>query len=135
MSYPGNYNQIVIEKFRANGGNVGGPNALLLLTTTGAKSGQPRTAPVAYSRDGDHLVIIASKAGGPTNPDWYHNLLANPIVTVELGNERFQARASVAEGQERERLYDQHATLMPGFAEYKQKTTRQIPVILLDRIG
>ncbi len=135
MSYPGNYNQIVIEKFRANGGNVGGPNALLLLTTTGAKSGQPRTAPVAYSRDGDHLVIIASKAGGPTNPDWYHNLLANPIVTVELGNERFQAKASVAEGQERERLYDQHATLMPGFAEYKQKTTRQIPVILLDRIG
>jgi deazaflavin-dependent oxidoreductase (nitroreductase family) len=135
MSNPGNYNQIVIEKFRANGGKIDGPNQLLLLTTTGAKSGQPRTTPVAYSRDGDHLVIVASKGGSPTNPDWYHNLLANPIVTVELGSERFQARATVAAGQERERLYDQHAALMPGFAEYKKKTTRQIPVILLDRIG
>jgi len=134
MSGPGNYNQIVIEKFRANGGKVDGPNELLLLTTTGAKSGQQRTTPVAYSRDGDHLVIVASKAGMPTNPDWYHNLLAHPIVTVELGTERFQARATVASEPERERLYDQHATLMPGFAEYKTKTTRKIPVILLDRV-
>ncbi|HEY7350497.1 MAG TPA: nitroreductase family deazaflavin-dependent oxidoreductase [Ktedonobacterales bacterium] len=134
MSMPGNYNQIVIEKFRANGGDVGGPNPLLLLTTIGAKSGQPRTTPVAYSTDGTRLVIVASKGGGPTNPDWYHNLLANPIVTVELGDERFQARATVAKGQERERLYAQHAALMPGFAEYQRKTTRQIPVVLLDRI-
>lgn len=131
---PSDYNQAVIEKFRANGGEVGGPNRLLLLTTTGAKSGQPRITPVAYSTDGAHLVIIASKGGAPTNPDWYYNLLANPLVTVELGTEQFQARATVAEGQERERLYAQHAALMPGFAEYQRKTTRQIPVVLLDRV-
>ena len=131
---PNDYNQAVIEKFRANGGEVGGPNRLLLLTTIGAKSGQPRITPVAYSTDGAHLVIIASKGGAPTNPDWYYNLLANPLVTVELGTEQFQARATVAEGQERERLYAQHAALMPGFAEYQRKTTRQIPVVLLDRI-
>lgn len=136
MSGPGNYNQAVIETFRANGGKTNGPNQLLLLTTTGAKSGQQRTTPIAYSTDGDHLVILASKAGLPTNPDWYHNLLANPVVTVELGTEQFQARATVvADDQEYERLYTQHATLMPGFADYRQKTTRKIPVILLDRIG
>lgn len=138
MSTRSNFNEMVIEKFRANGGKVeGGPAPyMLLLTTTGAKSGQPRTAPLAYSTDGDHLVIIASKGGAPTNPDWYHNLIANPVVTVELGTERFQARAStVADEQEYERLYTQHATLMPGFAGYRQKTTRKIPVVLLDRIG
>jgi deazaflavin-dependent oxidoreductase (nitroreductase family) len=135
MSSPNNYNQQVIEQFRANGGNIPGPNKLLLLTTTGAKSGQPRTSPVAYSTDGDNLVILASKGGAPTNPDWYRNLVANPTVTVELGTEKFQARATVAKGAERERLFDQHAALMPGFADYRQKTTRQIPVILLTRIG
>ena len=135
MSAPANYNQIVIEKFRANGGKVGGPNQLILLTTTGAKSGQPRLSPVAYSTDGDRLVIIASKGGGPTNLGWYFNLLANPVVTVETGTETFQARASVAEEPERTRLYDQHAALMPGFAEYSQKTTRQIPVVILTRIA
>jgi deazaflavin-dependent oxidoreductase (nitroreductase family) len=135
MSTPSDYNQMVIERFRANGGDVSGPNPLLLLTTTGAKSGQPRTTPVAYSIDGDHLVILASKGGAPTNPDWYHNLLANPLVTVELGTERFQARATVAEGHERERLYAQHAALMPGFAEYQRNTARQIPVVVLEHIG
>lgn len=136
MSGPTNYNQVVIETFRANGGKVQGPNRLLLLTTTGARSGQPRTTPVAYSTDGDHLVIAASKGGSPTNPDWYFNLLAHPVVTVELGTERFQARASVVtDGHERERLYARHAELMPGFADYPTKTTRQIPVILLDRLN
>ncbi|HEY7850322.1 MAG TPA: nitroreductase family deazaflavin-dependent oxidoreductase [Ktedonobacterales bacterium] len=135
MSGPNNYNQTVIERFRANGGNVPGPNKLLLLTTTGAHSGRPRTTPVAYSTDGDRLVIVASKGGAPTNPDWYFNLVANPIVTVELGTERFQARASVAEESERERLYARHAELMPGFAEYPAKTTRRIPVVLLERLG
>ncbi len=135
MSGPHNYNQTVIERFRANGGNVSGPNRLLLLTTTGRKSGQPRTTPVAYSTDGDRFVIAASKGGAPTNPDWYFNLLANPIVTVELGAERFQARASVAEGLERDRLYTRHAELMPGFAEYPKKTTRQTPVVHLERFG
>lgn len=136
MSGPANYNQAVIETFRANGGKMPGPNRLLLLTTTGARSGQPRTTPVAFSTDGDHLVIVASKGGAPTNPDWFFNLLANPIVTIELGAERFQARASVvADEQERERLYASHAELMPGFAEYPKKTSRPIPVILLDRLA
>ncbi len=129
-------NQQIIEAFRANKGAVQGwSNRLLLLTTTGAKSGQPRTNPVAYSTDGDRLVIIASKGGAPTHPDWYHNLVATPIVTVELGDERFQARATVvADEAERERLYAHHAELMPGFAEYQQRTARRIPVVLLERL-
>jgi deazaflavin-dependent oxidoreductase (nitroreductase family) len=135
MSGPSNYNQAVIESFRANGGKVQGPNSLLLLTTTGARSGQPRTNPVAYSTDGDRLVIVASKGGAPTNPDWYFNVVAHPTVTVELGSERFQARATVAEGEERDRLYAHHAELMPGFADYQDKTTRKIPVIILERIA
>jgi deazaflavin-dependent oxidoreductase (nitroreductase family) len=134
MSSPGNYNQIVIQQFRANGGKVSGPNQLILLTTIGAKSKQPRTTPVAYSTDGDRLVIAASKGGGPTNPDWYFNLLANPMVTVKLGTEQFQARASVVTGAERDRLYAQHAALMPGFADYEKKTARRIPVVVLERI-
>src|SRR2546423_15426987 len=92
------WNSQVIEEFRANGGKVGGPFAgapLLLLTTVGAKSGQSRITPLVYTTDGDRMVIVASKAGAPTNPDWYHNLVANPTVTVEVGNERFQARAAI----------------------------------------
>ena len=135
MSSPNSYNHTVIENFRANRGKVEGGGSLLLLTTTGAKSGQPRTTPLAYSIDGDHLIVAASKAGAPTNPDWYFNLLANPIVTVELGAERFQAHARVVEGEERDRLYQRHAELMPGFADYQQKTQRQIPVIILERMG
>ncbi len=135
-SNPNDFNQQVIAEFRANGGKVGGPFAgspMLLLTTTGAKSGQPRTMPLVYTTDGDRIVILASKGGAPTNPDWYHNLVANPTVTVEQGTEKFQARAVVTEGEERERLYDQQAALMPGFAEYQKKTTRQIPVVVLER--
>ncbi|HZC06789.1 MAG TPA: nitroreductase family deazaflavin-dependent oxidoreductase [Ktedonobacterales bacterium] len=136
MSVPGNYNQQVIETFRANQGKVQGPNQLILLTTTGAKSGQPRTTPVAYSTDSGRLVIIASKGGAPTNPDWYFNLVANPIVTVETGTETYQARATVvADEAERESLYARHADLMPGFAEYPKKTERKIPVVLLERVS
>ena len=138
MSGPGNYNnynQTVIERFRQNGGQVQGWNRLLLLTTAGARSGQPRTTPLAYSTDGDRLVVVASKGGAPTNPDWYHNLLANPTVTVELGSERFQARATVAGEQEHERLFAHHAELMPGFAEYQTKTSRKIPVVILERLS
>jgi deazaflavin-dependent oxidoreductase (nitroreductase family) len=135
MSDPANFNQTVIDRFRANGGTVPGWGQLLLLTTTGAKSGVPRTTPLAYSTDGDRLVVAASKGGAPSNPDWYRNLLANPVVTVELGRERFQARASVADEPERTRLYQQHAELMPGFADYERKTTRKIPVVLLERLG
>jgi deazaflavin-dependent oxidoreductase (nitroreductase family) len=134
MSSPYSYNQTVIETFRANHGAVNGPNSLILLTTTGAKSGQPRTSPLAYSTDGDRIVVLASKGGAPTNPDWYRNLVANPIVTVEQGGETFQARATVTDGAERERLFAQHVARMPGFGDYQQKTTRQIPVIVLERI-
>ena len=136
MSSPNNFNQQIIRQFRANGGKTDYPGPLVLLTTTGAKSGQPRTTPVAYSIDGAHLVIIASAGGAPTHPDWYHNLVAHPMVTVELGSETFQACATVVDGAERDRLYAQHARAL-GFStsDYRQKTTRQIPVIILSRIG
>jgi deazaflavin-dependent oxidoreductase (nitroreductase family) len=134
MSGPGNYNHSLIEQFRANGGKTDFPLPLLLLTTTGAKSGEKRTTPVAYSRDGDRYIIIASKGGAPTNPDWYYNVLANPLVNMEVGTEQFQARATVAEGAEWERLYDQHGTQMPNFLEYRKKTSRHIPVIMLERV-
>jgi deazaflavin-dependent oxidoreductase (nitroreductase family) len=132
------FNRALIAEYRANGGKVSGQFAnapLLLLTTTGAKSGQPRTTPLAYTTDGDRLVVIASKGGAPTNPDWYHNLVANPEATVELGADKFQVRVSVPQGQERERLYNQMAAQMPGFAEYQKNTTRQIPVVVLERAG
>ncbi len=131
------FNQDLIAAFRSNGGKGIGPFAdrpVLLLTTTGAKSGQPRTTPLVYTKDGDRIVVIASKGGAPTHPAWYHNLVAHPEVTIELGQERFQARAVIAAGQERERLYRQQAAQMPGFAEYERKTTRQIPVVLLERV-
>lgn len=127
----------IIKEFRDNSGKVGGPFAgrtLLLLHTIGAKSSQPRINPVACIRDGDCLVIIASKGGAPTNPDWYYNLLAHPLVTVETGIEEFQAKATVAIEPERSRLYNQMVAMMPGFAEYQQKTTRVIPVIVLTRV-
>jgi deazaflavin-dependent oxidoreductase (nitroreductase family) len=128
-------NRGVIEEFRANGGKVGDEmNKMMLLTTTGAKSGLLRVNPLAYSVDGDRIIVIASKGASPTNPDWYHNLVANPEVTVEVGSERFQARASIAEGEELQRLFDQQAAQMPFFAEYQKQTTRQIPVIILERI-
>ncbi len=138
MSQYIDYNKKIIEEYRTNGGKVGGQFAgspLLLLTTTGAKSNLPRTTPLVYSRDGEHLLIAASKAGAPTNPDWYHNLVAHPEVTIELGTERFQARASVPQGAERDRLYNGIAAQMPGFAEYQKNTTRVIPVVVLERLG
>lgn len=129
-------NRKVIEDFRANGGNVPGRSSgfpLLLLTTTGAKTGQKRTTPVAYLQDGDRVVVFGSKGGGPTSPDWYHNLVANPTVTVEVGPESYQGRATVAMGEERERLYSKQASLFPVFGEYQGKTTRQIPVVIIER--
>jgi deazaflavin-dependent oxidoreductase (nitroreductase family) len=128
----------VINEFRANGGKVGGRfegARMMLLTTTGAKSGEARTKPVVYTTDGDRFVVIASKGGAPTNPDWFHNLLADPEVILEVGGERFPARATVTSGEERRRLYDAQAALMPGFAEYAQKTTREIPVVVLNRLA
>jgi deazaflavin-dependent oxidoreductase (nitroreductase family) len=129
------YNQRVIDEFRANDGIVTGRgSSLLLFTTTGAKTDRQHTTPLAYTRDGDHYVILASKGGAPTNPAWFHNLVAHPEVTVEVGGEQFQARARITAGAERERLFNQMAAKMPGFAEYQRNTTRQIPVIILTRI-
>ena len=130
------FNAGIIDEFRANGGKVSGMfegAPMLLLTTTGAKSGNPFTTPLVHTTDGDRIVIIASKAGADSHPDWYHNIVANPEVTVELGTETFQATASVAKGEERQRLYDAQAEAMPNFKEYAENTTREIPVVLLTR--
>ena len=128
----------LIEDFRAHGGAVSsGPFAgrsVLLLTTTGAKSGQPRLAPLVYTRDGDHYVIVASKGGAPTHPAWYQNLVAHPIVTLEVGPEKFQARARVAQGPDRDRLFAQLAAINPGFNDYQKRTSRVIPVVVLERL-
>ena len=131
------FNQNVIAEFRANGGKVSGYFAgmsLILLTTTGAKSGQTRVSPLAHITDGDRIIIIASKGGAPTNPDWYYNLLANPVATVELGSESFQVRASVVEEPERTNLYARVVEKMPGFGEYQSKTSRKIPLFALERV-
>ena len=136
MTNPNDRNQGVIAEFRANAGKVGGGFAgktLLLLHTVGAKTAQERVNPVAYVTDGDRLVIIASKGGAPNNPHWYHNILAHPLVTVEVGTQQFQAQAEVAAEPERTRLYDKMVQMMPGFADYQRKTTRVIPVIVLTR--
>ncbi len=130
------YNKRIIEEFRSNGGKVGGSfegAPLLLLTTTGAKSGQARTTPVMYLPDKERFIIFASKAGAPTNPDWYHNLVAHPEATIEVGSETFKVTSGEVTGEEREQLYAKQASLYPGFAEYEAKTTRRIPVIALQR--
>jgi deazaflavin-dependent oxidoreductase (nitroreductase family) len=148
------FNRSLIAEFRATDGKMDSPSAqklmammtgrnpdeqitshppLLLLTTIGARSGQPRIAPLAYTTDGDHFIVIASKGGAPSNPDWYYNLVVNHTVTVEVGSEKFQAQATVPEGQERERLYTQMAEQLPQFNDYQKKTSRQIPVVVLKR--
>jgi deazaflavin-dependent oxidoreductase (nitroreductase family) len=130
------YNRALIEEFRANGGKVGGAFEgvpILLLSTTGARSGQTRTTPVAYLLDGERMVIFASRGGAPTNPGWYHNLVANPSATVEVGSDTIAVQATVTAGEERERLYARQAQRSPEFAEYARRTTRQIPVIALER--
>ena len=137
MGSPQDWNKAIIEEFRANGGKVGGYFAdvtVLLLHTRGARSQQPRVNPLVYLTDGDRLVIAASKRGAPTNPDWYYNLVANPDVSVEVGIEQFQARATVATEPERTKLFKQMVAANPGFAEYEQKAApRIIPVIILTR--
>jgi deazaflavin-dependent oxidoreductase (nitroreductase family) len=130
------WNTQIIEEFRSNGGKVGGPfegAPLLLLTTIGARSGMTRTTPVMYLPDKDRLIIFATKAGASTNPDWYHNLVAHPKATVEVGTETFDVTAVEVTGEERDQLYARQAALFPGFADYEAKTTRRIPVIALRR--
>ena len=136
MTDQSDYNRRLIEEFRTNRGKSGGPfdgRPLLLLTTTGARSGQPRTTPMMYIPDGDRLLVFATKGGAPSHPDWYHNLAAHPEVTVEVGNETYEATAKVLTGEERSRLYARQAELYPQFGDYQKRTTRKIPVIALER--
>lgn len=129
------WNAKIIDEFRAKGGkgvtNFG--DRLLLLTVRGARSGRPRTIPLAFHRDGDRFIVAASKGGSPTDPDWYRNLVVNRDVEVEVGGARFAAHAvALPDGPERDRLYARHAELMPGFADYEKRTTRTIPIIVLE---
>jgi deazaflavin-dependent oxidoreductase (nitroreductase family) len=129
------FNQKVIEEFRSSGGKVGGAFAgapMIIVTHTGAKSGRTHTTPLVYSKDGDRYVIIASKAGSPTNPAWYHNLIAHPDVTAEIGTATRAFRARTAPTAEREPIWRKQKHDYPGFADYEKKTSREIPVVILE---
>ncbi len=141
MSDMGNvndFNQQIIAEFRENEGVVGGMFEglpLLILHSTGAKSGQERLSPLAYQAVGDSWAIFASKAGAPTNPDWYHNVVANPDASIEVGTETVAVRARVAEGDERTRIFETQKANVPQFAEYEKSAgDREIPVVVLDRV-
>lgn len=132
------FNEQLIDDFRANHGKASdGPfvgSDLLLLTTTGARSGVLRTTPLVYHRDGEDYVVVASMGGAPTDPQWYRNLVADPQVRIEVGDETFFAYARPVESEpERRRRYDDHATRYPGFAGYERKTSRRIPVVVIER--
>jgi len=138
MSERDDWNGKIIDEFRANAGKVGQPFEgvpILLLHHRGAKTGTERINPLAYRRDGDNYVIFASKAGAPTNPDWYHNVQANPESEIEVGTDKVSVRARVAQDDERERLWELQKKEFPGFADYEQKTSRQIPVIVLEPVA
>jgi deazaflavin-dependent oxidoreductase (nitroreductase family) len=130
------WNTNIIEEFRSNAGKVGGPfegAPLLLLHSVGARSGAERVNPLMYLPDGERLIVFASKGGAPTNPDWFHNLVANPDTEVEVGEDRFPVRARVAEGAERDELFAEQARRYPQFQGYQDKVERTIPVVILDR--
>ena len=130
------WNRQIIEEFRTNGGKVGGPLegvTLLLLTTTGAKSGQKRVSPLGYLPEGDRIFIFGVKGGAPTNPDWYHNLVAHPTATVEIGTEQFEATAKVVGAEERDQIYAKQVQRIPAMGEYEKQMTRKIPVVELVR--
>ncbi|HEY8735767.1 MAG TPA: nitroreductase family deazaflavin-dependent oxidoreductase [Candidatus Dormibacteraeota bacterium] len=135
------WNQALIEEFHAKGGKGVGQfgNRLVLLTTTGARSGKEGTTPLMYHRDGERYVVVASKSGAPDNPAWYYNLKANPVARVEVGTESgtetFEVRAHEAQGEERERIWADRVAIAPGFGDYQRNTSRRIPVMLLERIG
>lgn len=133
---PKSFNEQVIDEFRANAGKVGGMfegAAMVLITTTGAKSGRRITNPLVYLPDGDRIVLIASNGGADKHPSWYHNLRANPDLTVEIGTERYEAKAEIVTGAERDALYARMVEIMPGFGEYQEKTARVIPVFAVHR--
>jgi deazaflavin-dependent oxidoreductase (nitroreductase family) len=134
------FNTALIDDLRENGGHASkGPfvgKQVLILTTTGARSGQRRETPLAYSTEGDTIVIVASMGGAPRNPSWYHNLVAHPAVQVEVDGKTFDATATVVDEVERRRLYDAHAAIFPGFVEYEARTGgRVIPVIVLHKVA
>ena len=131
------WNQQIIAEFRANDGKVGGPfegAPMVLVTHKGARTGTERVTPLMALLDGDDIVIFASKAGAPDNPDWYHNLVANPDTTVELGTDTIPVRARVADGAERDDLWTRQKTAYPQFQGYEDSTTRVIPVVVLERV-
>jgi deazaflavin-dependent oxidoreductase (nitroreductase family) len=133
-----NWNTKVIDEFRANDGKVGGQfdgTPLLLLTTTGSKSGKEHTTPLMYLPYGDRLVVFASKAGADTHPHWYYNILARPMATVEVRNKIFEATATVETGEFRDQLFAKQAKLFPGFADYQRMTRRKIPAVSLRMAG
>ena len=134
---PNEFNEAIIEEFRANGGKVGGPfdgAPMILLHHRGARTGTERVAPLVYQPVGDTFAVFGSKAGAPSHPHWYLNLLANPDVTAEVGTETIEVRARVAEGEERRRIWEEQKARMPGFAEYETKAEgREIPVVVLER--
>jgi deazaflavin-dependent oxidoreductase (nitroreductase family) len=129
------HNALVIAEFRENHGNVSGfeGTPLLLLRSVGARSGQERVNPITYLPDGDRFLVFASKAGADTNPDWYHNLKANPDARIEVGDETVDVRAEELPRAERDEKYAEQAALYPGFADYEKKTDRVIPVLALTR--
>ncbi|WP_275461820.1 nitroreductase/quinone reductase family protein [Streptomyces noursei] len=134
---PHDFNQQVIDEFRANAGRVGGPfegGRLILLTTTGARSGTRHTAPVGYLPDGERILVIASAGGAPHHPDWFHNLRAHPRVTVETGVFTYEAAAEVLAGEERDRVFARAVDADPGWADYQAKTRRTIPVVALTSV-
>ena len=138
MDESNDWNRRVIEEFRANGGTVGGPfegAPLVILHSTGAKSGKERICPLVYYQHGDDIVLIASKGGAPTHPDWYHNLRANPDAAIEIGTETRRVRARVAERAERDDLFAKVVARMPNFGEYQKNTDRIIPVVVLEQVG
>ena len=126
-------NKAVIEEFRAHGGKVKGGAPLILLTTIGAKTGQPRIAPLMLVTDGDRIIAVASKGGHPKHPDWYLNLVAHPEVTVEVGSEKFTTTARILTGNEREQAFRRAVEVFPPYGQYQKKTAREIPVIALER--
>jgi len=128
------HNRQLIEEFRAHGGVLEG-RPLLLLTTTGARTGRRRTTPMMYVPDGDRLLVLASNSGAPAHPDWYHNLVAHPVVTVEVDGRTYDATAVVTTGEERDRLFARTVERYPFFAEHQAKVSRTIPVVALERRG
>ncbi|MEU8702618.1 nitroreductase/quinone reductase family protein [Streptomyces sp. NPDC048680] len=133
---PTSFNETIIKQFRANAGKVGGPFAggdLLLLTTTGARSGTERTTPLGYVRHGGLILIVGSNLGAPNHPGWYHNLLAHPVVRVEIGTRTFQALAVPAEGDRRDDLFAHAVRSAPGYGDYQARTSRVLPVVVLER--